>query len=160
MILAPTNIRNWVEGKLWQIQKEQMGARQCQAFGTTAQWVAWAAVPISFLYQVMSKTIWWWDRQRTLCDTGTMNNTGTSTYITHTFLIFMHRRKWNYSEFQHQLLHTGKGLQIYLDGYQCFLGSCCLPSWEPCFLLLSTSIRRSHSCQVKANTKGTCFSQE
>lgn len=49
MILAPTNRRNWAgggggRGKLWQIQKEQMGARQGQAFGATAQWVAWTAV--------------------------------------------------------------------------------------------------------------------
>lgn len=104
------------------------GSKWVPGFWEHCLWVAWTAIcQFAFLHQVMSKAIWWWERQRTLWDTGTMSTTGTYISYLH-FLVFLHRKKQNYSEFQHQLLHTGKGLQIYLDGYQCFFGSCCFPA--------------------------------
>lgn len=40
-----------------------------------------------------------------------MSTTGTYISYLH-FLVFLHRKKQNYSEFQHQLLHTGKACKF------------------------------------------------
>lgn len=153
MILVPTDRRNWVVGKLWQIQKE---ANECQVFGSTAcEWHELLYANSLFCTRSWAKQ-YDDEKGKERCEIQEPWAPLVLTLATYIFLFSCTERSKITQNFNISCCIQGRPANL-LGWLSMFLWILLFPSWDWCFFLMSTSIRHPCSCQVKANRKGTDF---